>query len=472
LVGIKLLKWIAPIITGTAKWVGGTILQVAATRQLTTALIIAQGAVAGWLTKIGLGTVGILKFSGAIIAGTATLLAYAAALGVVYLAIEKLGAERLARWFGMPIEDAIEFKAELDKALGVEIKLTGQAKELALALKDADKYYGSMTDRGKQLALALKDPDKFFGKRPEPKEPTKKEAFAEELKAMEARALKMREMVQIEQEVLKEFRDMAEENRESEREMEEQKRRSAEETVDYKLTLMQDYYKEIEAAAQEARDLEEELENQAIRMAEETARYQESIKPDLQKWAEDAKTWQEQLSDTAMAAAESFSSGFTDAFFEFAEGTKSAEDAFRAFAASFLKDIAKMIMQQMILNAIKTSFGGFFGTAEGGVISPKGGPPGRALGGPVTNTSPYLVGERGPEIFFPQTAGRVLSNKDSQEALQGGNNINTTIHVNTTPTGDPEEAKRQAREMSRVIEMEFNKNLTKQMRIGGLLNAA
>jgi hypothetical protein len=159
LIGIKLLKWIAPIITGTVKWVGGTILQVAATRQLTTALIIAQGAVAAWLTKVGLGTVGILKFSGATIAGTVTLLAYAAALGVVYLAIEK--------------ENAKKFKAELDNALGVEIELTGQAKELALALKDADKYFGSMQDRGKQLALALKDPDKFFAKLPKPPEITK-----------------------------------------------------------------------------------------------------------------------------------------------------------------------------------------------------------------------------------------------------------------------------------------------------------
>ena len=36
----------------------------------------------------------------------------------------------------------------------------------------------------------------------------------------------------------------------------------------------------------------------------------------------------------------------------------------------------------------------------------------REFGGPVSNGKSYLVGERGPEIFTPNSAGSITSNKD------------------------------------------------------------
>ncbi|MFN7140247.1 MAG: phage tail tape measure C-terminal domain-containing protein, partial [Limisphaerales bacterium] len=71
------------------------------------------------------------------------------------------------------------------------------------------------------------------------------------------------------------------------------------------------------------------------------------------------------------AAAQSFSAGFSNAFVEFVRGTKDAEEAFGQFATSFLAQIAQMILQQMIFNAIKnSSFGGWLGLAEGGQAVP------------------------------------------------------------------------------------------------------
>jgi hypothetical protein len=45
----------------------------------------------------------------------------------------------------------------------------------------------------------------------------------------------------------------------------------------------------------------------------------------------------------------------------------------------------------------------------------------RALGGPVSNTNSYLVGERGPEIFTPNVGGRISAN---------GNGGQTVINLN------------------------------------------
>ncbi|WP_120716686.1 tail tape measure protein [Tsuneonella amylolytica] len=47
--------------------------------------------------------------------------------------------------------------------------------------------------------------------------------------------------------------------------------------------------------------------------------------------------------------------------------------------------------------------GGGIGSLLGGLL----GLPGRATGGPVSPGRPFLVGERGPELFVPTSAGRV-----------------------------------------------------------------
>ena len=51
-------------------------------------------------------------------------------------------------------------------------------------------------------------------------------------------------------------------------------------------------------------------------------------------------------------------------------------------------------------------FAGLIGTAAGALF----GLPGRATGGTVSPQRPYLVGERGPELFVPASAGRVETN--------------------------------------------------------------
>jgi hypothetical protein len=59
---------------------------------------------------------------------------------------------------------------------------------------------------------------------------------------------------------------------------------------------------------------------------------------------------------------------------------------------------------------------GFVGGAIGGLL-----PPGlhRAAGGPVRGRTPYMVGERGPELFVPGASGSIVPN----HALGGGINV-------------------------------------------------
>lgn len=63
-----------------------------------------------------------------------------------------------------------------------------------------------------------------------------------------------------------------------------------------------------------------------------------------------------------------FAGGFSQAFVDFASGAKSAKEAFGDFARSFLSQIAQMIMEQIILNAISGIMGGAKAAAQGGMF--------------------------------------------------------------------------------------------------------
>ena len=60
-----------------------------------------------------------------------------------------------------------------------------------------------------------------------------------------------------------------------------------------------------------------------------------------------------------------------------------------------------------------------------------------AGGGNVSRGQPYLVGERGPEIFMPNTGGRIMNNADSRSAMSGGQSVvvNQTINLSAGVVG-------------------------------------
>ena len=86
------------------------------------------------------------------------------------------------------------------------------------------------------------------------------------------------------------------------------------------------------------------------------------------------KNVQKQLLITAQQVDQTFASSLVNAFDSFIQGTQSAGAAFRQFAADFLRQIAQMILQQIILNALQNSgFGGAVASAfptnhTGGVV--------------------------------------------------------------------------------------------------------
>jgi phage-related protein len=87
-------------------------------------------------------------------------------------------------------------------------------------------------------------------------------------------------------------------------------------------------------------------------------------------------------------------------------------------AFNAIKNIVNFIKNNPVTQAIGGAIDNIFGG-------------GRANGGPVTGGTSYVVGERGPELFVPNTSGTIIPNGGGG----GGSTINLTVNGAIDPEG-------------------------------------
>lgn len=173
---------------------------------------------------------------------------------------------------------------------------------------------------------------------------------------------------------------------------------------------------------------------------------------------------------------EDFAMGSANAITAFATSGKLSFEEFGRSVIKVLQQVATQMLVTGLVKLIGNAAGSYFGGGSGGSsyssMSSGFNVGFRASGGPVSAMAPYIVGERGPELFVPKTAGYV-----HPSGTNLGSNIQTTINVNAQlprGTGDPETDKSHAnmmgREIARVVRDEFVKNLVREQRAGGMLN--
>jgi tape measure domain-containing protein len=144
------------------------------------------------------------------------------------------------------------------------------------------------------------------------------------------------------------------------------------------------------------------------------------------------------------AAADAAATLATSGIAAMIAGTKSAEQVFVEFLSAIadaLLNTAKQMIAQYIAIGIARIFAGIGG---GGMSSFAPSGPLAAVGninplptsfsplangGPAAGGTPYLVGERGPELFVPGTSGGVMSNSDLRSAMnsQGGGGAGSPV---------------------------------------------
>ena len=140
----------------------------------------------------------------------------------------------------------------------------------------------------------------------------------------------------------------------------------------------------------------------------------------LVQYAYAAQDLKKQLEDVALIGLGRLEDALTRVF----TGTMSVKDAFRSMALSIVQDLVRIQIQRSITGPLADALGSMF---PGGNRAPTG----KAIGGAVSAGSPYMVGERGPEMFIPNSSGAIVPNDKLPQQGQGSVIVNQTLQIST-----------------------------------------
>ena len=177
---------------------------------------------------------------------------------------------------------------------------------------------------------------------------------------------------------------------------------------------------------------------------------------------------EKQQLDLAESLSTTFGQGLTGAFDALISGSDNWGKSLQDIASGVLIDIANQLLRIFVIEQAISAIKGILspaGPSAGGY----GALPGfnsiaafRANGGSVTAGKPYMVGERGPELFMPGRSGGIAP------ANSFGGGVNVVVNVDATGSnvqGDQSQAK----QLGGVISAAVQAELVKQKRPGGLL---
>jgi uncharacterized phage infection (PIP) family protein YhgE len=122
----------------------------------------------------------------------------------------------------------------------------------------------------------------------------------------------------------------------------------------------------------------------------------------------------------------------SEAFKGMLTGAQGWREGLRGIINAVIDQLWKLYVVQQIV--------GFVTDSLGSIGLPFPGPDGRAVGGSVTANTPYLVGERGPELFMPRGNGTIIPNHNMGG---GGGGSSITLHVDARGAGDPAAVRQQ-----------------------------
>ena len=191
------------------------------------------------------------------------------------------------------------------------------------------------------------------------------------------------------------------------------------------------------------------------------------------KTEEQNPVYQRQL-ELAQGIADTFGTTMMQAFDAMVAGTERFDVAIRKLVAGALNDMARKLFQIFVIEQAIRSIGAafapppIFGSSGGvdqfgrGTLGPNYGIRQYANGGNPPVGRPSIVGERGPELFVPRTAGTIIPN----HAMGGGASVTVNVDASgSSVEGDGDQAAQLGKMLGAAVQAE----LVKQKRPGGLL---
>jgi phage-related minor tail protein len=188
--------------------------------------------------------------------------------------------------------------------------------------------------------------------------------------------------------------------------------------------------------------------------------------------AQGFKDFTESIGSEAQIWAEGMTNAFdmaTDALMTFATTGKFN---IKQFARTMIAELQKVILKLLLVKALEAAAGAFgaggslsgiagsAGPAISGALSGlAGGFSGRAAGGPVATGKPYMVGEKGPEMFVPPSGGSIKNNNSLDMKPQ----VNVSVVNVDDPSSVPNAMATQAGEEVVLNILQRNSDVLREM---------
>lgn len=213
---------------------------------------------------------------------------------------------------------------------------------------------------------------------------------------------------------------------------------------------------------------EEQAQNTLPKMVEKLSEAANGYSKNL-NLATELTEQQKRQKELADGIAGAVGTGITSAFSALIQGSQEFNASLNQIASGVLVEIANQLLRIFVINQAINAISGLFGPKTGGFL------PGvkfnpvafsginlRANGGSVAAGQPYLVGERGPELFMPGRSGGIAPTG----SFGGVGNVVVNVDAGgSSVQGDPG----QANQLGKVIGLAVQQELIKQKRPGGLL---
>ena len=191
-------------------------------------------------------------------------------------------------------------------------------------------------------------------------------------------------------------------------------------------------------------------------MDEEIERLVVSVRADTQGFARDVATMRAEMDGPFAAGMERAGRTLENSLVRAIQTGKFGFEDLRRVALSVLSEIASAAIRSGLESISGSGGGGGGGGGQGGLVSSLAsvldslfGAPGRATGGPVSPGRAYRVGENGPELFVPTSAGRV---ETGGFGARGSAQFSLTINVSDNNRGSaPDVLQRSSRQVARAV---------------------
>lgn len=142
----------------------------------------------------------------------------------------------------------------------------------------------------------------------------------------------------------------------------------------------------------------------------------------LQDELDETATFSDEMQQTIINASNAFTTDFVQSLMD----GENALQSFRDFSKNIVSQIIAIYLQMAVVNKILNAV--FSLTGANALPTIKG----FAGGGNVQANTPVMVGERGPELFIPNSGGKIMNNMNSKNAMGGATTvINQSINFAT-----------------------------------------